>query len=290
MIRCNRKKIGGNCEIAEDVDITCDTMKLGSEVIIGKGTKIFINGKLEIGERSTIAPGTIIQGNNISIGSEFFSTSKMEIGGGGWNQPDSNLVIGDRSAVHNSFINLNRHVFIGNHVSLSSNVTLWTHGFWQSVLKGYPFKEEPIVIEDNATIGVGSIVLPGVTIERNAVIGAGSVVTKDVEQYHVVGGVPARTICIIDEHKLSKIEKEKIVKSIVEEYISLLKFKGVSDVNIKLDYPNIHVDGGVFNLEDETYIIENHTEITDDFRDFIRRKGIWFYGRRFRSIYKKVIK
>jgi len=289
MIRCNREEIGRNCQIAEDVDITCDEIKLGNEVTIGKGTSVYINGKLEIGDLSVIAPGTVIRGNNISIGSEFFSTSKMEIGGGGWNQPDSNLVIGDSCAVHDSCINLNRHVFIGNHVALSPKVRLWTHGFWQSLLKGYPFREAPIVIEDNAIIGDGGIILPGVTIKRNAVIGAGSVVTKDVEESHVVGGVPARTISILDEHKFSGTEKEQIVKSIIKEYIALLQFKGVSDIRIKLDYPNIYVDGGVFNVEDETYTIKNHTGITDDFRDFIRRKGIRFSGRRFKSIYKKIV-
>lgn len=290
MIKCNHKKIGGNCEIAEDVDIICDAIELGDEVIIGKGTTIYLNGKLKIGDMSTIAPGTLIQGNNVSIGSEFFSTSKVEIGGGGWNQPDSNLIIGDRCAVHNSAINLNKHVFMGNHVALANGVQLITHGFWQSILKGYPFREGPIVIEDNAVIGDSSLILPGVTIKRNAFIGAGSVVTKDVEEFHVVAGVPARTIRVVDEHALSRAEKGKMVESFIEEYISLLKFKGISSVDMKLDYPNIYIDGGVFNLEDETYTVQSHTEITDDFRDFIRRKGIWFYGRRFKSIYKKVIK
>ena len=284
MIRCNQKIIGDKCEIADDVEITCDAINLGDEVIIGNGTTIHIKGKLEIGDMSTIAPGTTIRGNNISIGSEFFSTSKVNIGGGGSNQPDSNLVIGDRCAIHDSFINLNRHVIIGNHVSLSPNVRLWTHGFWQSVLKGYPFKEQPIVIEDNATIGDGSIILPGVIIKRNAVIAAGSVVTRDVEEFHVVGGVPAKTISVVDENKFSRTEKEEIVKSIVEEYISLLKFKGISDVSIKIDYPNVHIGGGIFNLVDETCIVEDHNELTDDFRDFVRRKGIGFYGRRFKSI------
>ena len=290
MLRCNQEKIGKNCEIGDDVDITCDEIELGDEVIIGKGTTGFINGKLKIGDLSTIGPDTIIMGNNISIGSEFFGSGKLVIGPGGWNQPDSNLVIGDRCVMHNNVINLNRHVFIGNHVGLSPNVNLITHGYWQSILKGYPFGEGPIVIEDNVIIGDGSIILPGVTIKRDAVIGAGSVVTKDVEQFHVVAGVPAKTIYIVEENRLTETRKEEIARSIIEEYISLLKFKGINNVEITLDYPNVYLDGGIFNLEDETYVIKEHTEITDDFRDFIRRKGIWFYGRRFKSIYKKVIK
>lgn len=52
----------------------------------------------------------------------------------------------------------------------------------------------PIVIEKNAWIGAGAIVLPGVTIGENSVVGAGSVVTKDVPPNTVVVGNPARVI------------------------------------------------------------------------------------------------
>ena len=54
--------------------------------------------------------------------------------------------------------------------------------------------EEPIVIEDDAWISAGAIVLPGVTIGKGAVIAAGAVVTKDVPANAVAGGVPADVI------------------------------------------------------------------------------------------------
>ena len=43
-------------------------------------------------------------------------------------------------------------------------------------------------------IGPRAIILPGVTIKRGAVVGAGAVVTKDVEEFKIVGGVPAKEI------------------------------------------------------------------------------------------------
>ena len=54
------------------------------------------------------------------------------------------------------------------------------------------FKE--VVIEDGSDIGIGAIILPGVTIGEGAIIGAGAVVTKNVLPYSVAVGIPARII------------------------------------------------------------------------------------------------
>jgi len=55
-------------------------------------------------------------------------------------------------------------------------------------------KKREIVIEKDAWLGAGVIVLPGVKIGEGAIIGAGAVVTKDVEPFTIVGGVPAKKI------------------------------------------------------------------------------------------------
>lgn len=52
----------------------------------------------------------------------------------------------------------------------------------------------PIIIKDKVWIGFNSIILKGVTIGVGAVVAADSVVTKDVPDYAVVGGNPARVI------------------------------------------------------------------------------------------------
>ncbi len=53
---------------------------------------------------------------------------------------------------------------------------------------------KPIHIKDGAHIGIGSIIMPGVTIGEGAVIGAGSVVTRDIPPYTVAVGTPAKVI------------------------------------------------------------------------------------------------
>lgn len=53
---------------------------------------------------------------------------------------------------------------------------------------------KPVVIGDDFWIGTRVIILPGVTIGSHSIIGAGSVVTKDVPEWTIVGGNPAKII------------------------------------------------------------------------------------------------
>ncbi len=56
----------------------------------------------------------------------------------------------------------------------------------------------PIVIKKNAWIGVGAMIMPGVTIGENSVVSAGAVVTKNVPPNTVVAGIPAKIIKTIE--------------------------------------------------------------------------------------------
>ena len=51
---------------------------------------------------------------------------------------------------------------------------------------------QPPVIEDDASIGGGAVILPGVRIGKGAIVGMGAVVTKDVPPGETWVGVPAR--------------------------------------------------------------------------------------------------
>ena len=56
------------------------------------------------------------------------------------------------------------------------------------------YPEEEVVISDDVWIGTRVIILPGVHVGKGAIIGAGAVVTKDIPDYTIVGGNPARVI------------------------------------------------------------------------------------------------
>jgi maltose O-acetyltransferase len=61
------------------------------------------------------------------------------------------------------------------------------------VYQGDDIKKE-VVINDDVWIGARVTILPGITIGKGSIIAAGSVVTKDIPQYSIVGGVPAKLI------------------------------------------------------------------------------------------------
>ncbi len=84
-------------------------------------------------------------------------------------------------------------ISIGNSVSISHAVKLMT-GSHDIQHKNFPGIYAKICIEDYAWLGVGCIILKGVTIGKGAVVAAGSVVTKDVPAFTVVGGIPAHKI------------------------------------------------------------------------------------------------
>ena len=91
-------------------------------------------------------------------------------------------------------------VRIGNRVAIAERVTLIVSSN-PNFSRIRPFIKSihgRIEINNDAWLGTGAIILPNVTIGTGAVVGAGSVVTKDVPDYTVVGGVPAKLIKKID--------------------------------------------------------------------------------------------
>lgn len=71
------------------------------------------------------------------------------------------------------------------------DLSIYSHGILQRKL---PYIREAVKMEKNSTLGMRSILMPGVTIGEGAVVGSGSVVTKDVHPFTIVGGNPAKVI------------------------------------------------------------------------------------------------
>lgn len=113
------------------------------------------------------------------------------------NNAVGDVTIGDhtRVGIHCTVIG---PVCIGNHVNLAQGITVTAlnHNFADSNRKidEQGISTKPVVIGDDVWIGANAVILPGVTIGRHVVVAAGAVVTKDVPDYSLVAGVPAKEI------------------------------------------------------------------------------------------------
>lgn len=145
----------------------------------GRGSKIYGSVRMDTPpyRRFTIGRESVV---------ESFSCINNAVG---------DVVIGDKTRIglHCTIIG---PVTIGNNVNLAQGivVTALNHNFTDCTKRideqGISTKE--VTIGNDVWIGANATILPGVTIGRHCVVAAGSVVTKDVPDYTVVAGVPAR--------------------------------------------------------------------------------------------------
>ena len=90
-------------------------------------------------------------------------------------------------------------VIIGDNVMIAPDCVIYVRNHESSRLdipmcKQGSTEERPVVIGNDVWIGGRVIILPGVKIGDGAIVGAGSVVTRDVSEYDIVAGNPARVI------------------------------------------------------------------------------------------------
>ncbi|MFX1475952.1 MAG: hypothetical protein ACFFCO_10830 [Promethearchaeota archaeon] len=303
-------KIGKSCSFRSQ------RIRIGESSQIGDENDIQPYALFSMGNTSYIRSNAHIRGRLVSLGDEVFITSGFRVGGGGRNGPEACLTIGDRCTMHNNFINVARPVTVGNDVGFSPETILITHGYWQSVLEGYSATYAPITIHDWVILGMRVIVLPGVEIGEGTTVGAGSIVTKPLPARCVAVGAPARVIKTDYPFPPSEEEQDTIMKEILRTYSNLISDKGfISEViefergillkliknraQTNIAYfrgpqipPEVFSSAENILLTFEGEASQNTTvmnlrtlrikgqinSLVQDLRDFLRRRGIRFYG------------
>ena len=123
---------------------------------------------------------TIGKGSTIHMWANFFDPGGIVIG--------EDSIVGDHV-----FLDGRAPLVIGNHVDIASSVMIYNseHDLEK---EDFSARTEPVEIGDYVFIGPRVIILPGVKVGKGAVVAAGAVVTKDVPEFTIVGGVPAKEI------------------------------------------------------------------------------------------------
>lgn len=108
-----------------------------------------------------------------------------------------NICIGNNSGIGLN-CRLSGPLSIGNDVMMAPNVTIVTQNHEVSdteiPMRLQTAPKKKVVIGNDVWIGTNVVIMPGITIGNGCIIGAGAVVTKDVPDYAVVGGIPAKII------------------------------------------------------------------------------------------------
>lgn len=207
-------KLGDNCYIDSNCIIRAgstigNNATISSNCIIGEYTNEFFSEHinsgytLSIGDNALIRSGSIIYsdsiiGNNFQTGHQVTIREKTIIG--------NNVSIGTLSDIQG-------HCSIGNYVRLHSNV----HVGQFTKIDGYNWIFPYVIITNDPTppseklygvhvcpfaiIAAGSVILPGIEIGKESLVGAGATVTKNVSEYAVVVGNPAKQISDVREIK-----------------------------------------------------------------------------------------
>lgn len=117
------------------------------------------------------------------------------------------IIFGEKCYIgyHNTFLAA-ADITIGDEVLMASNILISSenHSTDPESTTPYmdqPLKASPVRIGDGTWLGERVMVMPGVTIGKKCVIGGGSVVTKDIPDYSIAVGSPARVMKTYDFDK-----------------------------------------------------------------------------------------
>jgi acetyltransferase-like isoleucine patch superfamily enzyme len=128
--------------------------------------------EIVIGDRCSVAAGCFLHGP-LRIGDDVSVNPRVVLDGG-----SAGIVVG-----------------AGTRIAMDVHVFAWDHGMGAGcAIREQPVRSQGVVIGADVWIGAGAGITDGVTIGEHAVVGMHAVVTRDVPDWAVVAGVPARVI------------------------------------------------------------------------------------------------
>ena len=157
------------------------TAEVSDKAKIGRKTKIWHNVQIREG---------VEIGENCIIGKNVYIDLGVKIG--------NNCKIQNNCSIYHG-TTIGNGVFIGPHVVFTNDKIPRAINEEGSLKTATDWEAGKIFVETGASIGANSTILPNVTIGKFAMIGAGSVITKNVPNYALIYGNPARQFGRVDK-------------------------------------------------------------------------------------------
>jgi acetyltransferase-like isoleucine patch superfamily enzyme len=164
------------------------TAEIAKTASIGEGTKIWNNCQ--------ICRNAVI-GRNCTLGKNVYIGPEVKIG--------NNVKIQNNVSIYYG-VTVEGGVFIGPHVVFSNDKYPRAINEDNTVKKNGDWKLERTIVKYGSSVGANSTILPGLTIGEYSMVGSGSVVTKDIPDFSLVYGNPAKIQGKVDK-------KGNIIKS-----------------------------------------------------------------------------
>jgi UDP-2-acetamido-3-amino-2,3-dideoxy-glucuronate N-acetyltransferase len=156
--------------------------------------EVYIHPTAEVSPRAKLGPGTkvwhqaqvredAVLGRNCILGKGAYVDFGVQIG--------DNVKIQNQASVYHG-VTLENGVFVGPHVVFTNDRMPRAINPDGSLKSDDDWELSETLVKEGASVGASAVVVAGVTIGRFAMVGAGSVVTRDVPDYGLVYGNPAR--------------------------------------------------------------------------------------------------
>ncbi|MEA2575344.1 MAG: UDP-2-acetamido-3-amino-2,3-dideoxy-glucuronate N-acetyltransferase [Chloroflexia bacterium] len=156
--------------------------------------EVYIYPTADVSPKATLGPGTrvwheaqvregAVIGRNCILGKGAYVDFGVRIG--------DNVKVQNRASIYHG-VTLENGVFVGPHVVFTNDRLPRAINPDGSIKRDADWEVGEVLVKEGASLGAGSVIVAGVTIGRFALVGAGSVVTRDVPDFGLVYGNPAR--------------------------------------------------------------------------------------------------
>ena len=237
--------------IGEGVSLGERTIIVAPRIVLGDGVEFGDDGLVDcdevfaVGALTSFGPRLEVKCRRAFIGVNGYFGRDVRVGGGGRRDPWATFAVGDLAFVGDeTFINPCRPVVMGREVFVTMRSMLVTHNIGHSVLEGFENRFAPIVLEDRAQVGLGTVVYAGCRLGREAIVASNSYVVSDIPAGQLAIGVPAKAVGV-SARPVPRARQPQLVRRLLDDFRELLELRGV-EVEAGSDHAvSVRADGKI---------------------------------------------